>query len=329
MDPESTTSTTSQSFGHLQPKYYLGIDGGGTQCRAALTDDDIRVLGEGLAGAANFIRVGLQTAIHHIKQAAQAACSQAGIELSQITAACIGLAGTSHPTHHRLVLNALREALPISTISLETDARVALAGATGNKAGVVIIAGTGSIACGVDRTGRFARAGGWGPVMGDEGSGAYIGRRALEAVMRAYDRRGESTILTAPILSSLGVSAPPELPKVIYDEPEKAQHEIAQLSKIVVAAARDNDRVALGILGDAAQHLARAAIGVIRQLKMEQERFHVAFVGGVFEAGDLILKPLQDEILKVAPLAEIAPPIDSPVIGAAKMAISLEAVKPI
>jgi N-acetylglucosamine kinase-like BadF-type ATPase len=324
MDPVSNTSTASETLSHLQPKFFLGIDGGGTNCRAVLTDGDVRLLGEGRAGAANFIRVGLQTALLHIKQASMEASKQAGVDLSQIAAACIGLAGTSHPNHHRRVLTALRETLPISNITLETDARVALAGATGNKAGIVIIAGTGSIACGVDASGRFARAGGWGPAMGDEGSGSYIGRRALEAVVRAYDGRGEPTLLTDPILKRFGVSAPPELPPVIYDEPERAMREIAQLSKIVVDAARDADRVAANILRDAAQHLARAAIAVIEQLKMERGRFQVAYVGGVFEAGDLILAPLREAILKAAPAALIAPPIDPPVIGAVKMAISLD-----
>ena len=135
------------------------------------------------------------------------------------------------------MLAALKEALPISDIALETDARVALAGATGNKAGVVIIAGTGSIACGINSRGRFARAGGWGPTMGDEGSGSYIGRRALESVMMSYDYRGEPTSMTEPILRHFGVASPPELPPVIYDDPDKAMREIAQLLKIAVRAA--------------------------------------------------------------------------------------------
>jgi N-acetylglucosamine kinase-like BadF-type ATPase len=302
--------------GHL----WLGVDGGGTNCRAAIVDDEGKVIGAGRAEAANFIRVGLRSAINHLKQAVDQACRQAEIKPSQITAACVGLAGTSHPDHHRQMLAALKEALPISDITLETDARVALAGATDNKAGVVIIAGTGSIACGINARGRFARAGGWGPAMGDEGSGSYIGRRALEAVVMAYDYRGEPTAMMEPILRHFGVSSPPELPPVIYDEPDKALREIAQLSKIVVKAAQAGDRIAQEILRDAATELAKAAIAVIEQLRMERDEFQIAYVGGVFEAGDLILAPLREEIQRFAPNAEIAPPIDPPVIGAAKMA---------
>src|SRR5262245_63087611 len=147
----------------------------------------------------------MESAINHVVEAVAKASQQAGVELPEITAACVGLAGVSHPDHHRLMLSALKKALPISDITLETDARVALAGATGNKAGVVIIAGTGSIACGVNSRGRFARAGGWGPVMGDEGSGSYIGRRALESVVMSYDYRGEPTSMMEPILRHFGV----------------------------------------------------------------------------------------------------------------------------
>ena len=301
-------------------KFWLGVDGGGTNCRAVILGASDEVLGEGRAEAANHIRVGTVAAVNHVVQAVTQACQQAEIELSEVDAACIGLAGVSHPDHHRQMHAALKEALPISDITLETDARVALAGATGARPGVVIIAGTGSIACGVNSRGRFARAGGWGPTMGDEGSGSYIGRRALESVMMSYDYRGEPTSMMEPILRHFGVASPPELPPLIYDDPDKAMREIAQLSKIAVRAAEEGDKVARGILKDAAKELAVAVIAVIEQLRMERDEFQVAYVGGVFEAGGLILDPLREEIQAFAPRAEFAPPIDPPVIGAAKMA---------
>ena len=156
--------------------------------------------------------------------------------------------------------------------------------------------------------------------MGDEGSGSYIGRRALESVMMSYDYRGEPTSMMEPILRHFGVTSPPELPPVIYDDPDKAMREIAQLSKIAVRAAEEGDKVASEILKDAAKELAVAVIAVIEQLRMERDAFQVAYVGGVFEAGGLILDQLREEIQSFAPRAEIAPPIDPPVIGAAKMA---------
>lgn len=312
------TSEPSPSSG-----YWLGVDGGGTSCRAAILDQAGRLVGEGHADAANFLRVGLEKAILHIRQSVEEACQRAGIDPAWIHAACFGLAGVSHPDHNRRMINALRETFPIGEILLETDARVALAGATGNLPGVVIIAGTGSIACGINARGRFARAGGWGPTMGDEGSGSYIGRRALEAVVMAYDYRGEPTIMMDPVLRHFGVSSPPELPPVIYDSPAEVASRIAQLSRIVVNAAQQNDRVATRILGDAAVELAKAAIAVIEQLRMEHETFRVACVGGVFEAGDLIINPLRDEIRRIARHATVDAPLEPPMIGAARMARAL------
>lgn len=303
--------------------YWLGIDGGGTSCRAAIIDSTGSVVGEGKSNAANFLRVGLEKAVRNIGLAVAEACTEAGIEPAQICGACIGLAGVSHPDHHRRMMEALRAILPIPEISLETDARVALAGATGNEPGVVIIAGTGSIACGINARGRFARAGGWGPTMGDEGSGSYIGRRALEAVVMAYDYRGEPTSMMDPVLRHFGVSSPPELPPVIYDSPAEVAGKIAQLSRIVVEAAQQHDRVAVRIIRDAAVELAKAALAVIEQLRMESGSFRVACVGGVFDAGELIIKPLRDEITRIAAGAQVGAPLESPVIGAARMARDL------
>jgi glucosamine kinase len=304
---------------------WLGVDGGGTSTRAAVLDASGQLRGEGRAGAGNFLRVGLETAVGHVKQAIEEACAQADIRPAQIAAACIGLAGVQHPRHHRRMLRALKVALPIRALTLETDARIALAGATDLRPGVVVIAGTGSISCGTNSRGEFARAGGWGPAMGDEGSGYYIGRRALEAVVSAYDGRSLPTGMTEKICRYFGVSSPSELPSVIYDTSTKAMGEIAPLSHAVVEAAREGDAAARGILADAALELARAVAAVIEQLKMQAEAFRVAYVGGVFEAGELVLAPLRESIALIAPQAYLAPPLFAPVIGAVKLALASQA----
>lgn len=310
--------------------YWLGVDGGGTNCRAEiyhapaspLADFSRRLVGQGRADAANFHRVGLESAVNSVKKAVNEACREAGVTPAQIHAACIGLAGVQHPKHHRQMMDALAEVLPISDISLETDARVALAGATGLQPGVVIIAGTGSIACGTNARGEFARAGGWGPTMGDEGSGYYIGRRALEAAMADYDQRAEPTALTERVCRHFNVASPAELPSVIYNSSASVMREIAQLSKPVVEAAREGDATAQKILSDAAVELARAVVAVIKRLGLRREAFQVAYVGGVFEAGELVLEPLRAAITKVAPRAAVAPPQFPPVVGAVKMAMA-------
>jgi len=126
------------------------------------------------------------------------------------------------------------------------------------------------------------------------------------------------------VLKHFGVSSPPELATVIYDSSSKekgeVQGKIAQLSRIAVNAAREGDKIAQGIMTDAAEELAKTAVAVVEQLRMEHDTFRVAYVGGVFEAGDLVLNPLREAIHNIAPAAEVAPPLDPPVIGAVKMA---------
>lgn len=311
--------------------YWLGVDGGGTNTRAMLfqapTDPNVNLslhsVGEGRADAANFHRVGVEVATNSILTAITQACRQADITPHQITGACIGLAGVSHPDNHRKMFDAIERALPTLNFTLETDARIALAGATAGKPGIVIIAGTGSIAYGVNKDGEVARAGGWGPTLGDEGSGTYIGRRALEAVMTAYDRRvHEETKLTEKVCRFFNVSTPPELPAVIYNPDNNVMPQIAQLSRLVVETAQEGDATSIEILKDAAHELARASKAVIEQLEMQQEEFHIGYVGGVFGAGELILQPLRQEIIAFAPKAKITPPLEKPAIGAAKMAIA-------
>jgi len=320
-----SSESRNQSF-----HYWLGVDGGGTNTRAEIyyapadpfKDFSDCLIAQVRADAANFLRVGLESALGNIKKAVAEACSGAGITPSQIAAACVGLAGVQHPKHNRQMLEALRAAFPIREISLETDARVALTGATGMKPGIVIIAGTGSIACGINANGEFARAGGWGPTMGDEGSGFYIGRRALEAAMAAFDQRGEPTALTEKVCRHFNVASPAELPAVIYNSSASVMREIAQLSRTVVEVAQAGDLIAQQILSDAAVELARAVNAVIKRLGMRREAFQVAYVGGVFEAGEMVLAPLRKAVTKFASRAEIAPPQFPPVVGAVKMAMA-------
>ncbi|MFN0122844.1 MAG: N-acetylglucosamine kinase [Blastocatellia bacterium] len=311
------------SAGDNQPRgYFLGVDGGGTSTRAVILDSSAATCGQGHAEAANYHRVGLASAIRAINAATAEACQKAGVRPDQINSACIGLAGVGHPDHHQTMLTGLRAAFPIQEIQLETDARVALAGATGNRPGVVIIAGTGSIACGINARGQFERAGGWGPVMGDEGSGTYIGKRALEKVMEAYDGRGGRTKLTAAILRHYDVSSAAELPAIIYKDETSSLREAARLSRVVVDAAEDGSLTARQILARAAAELARGAIAVIEKLGMQNENFRVATVGGVFESGEWVAQPLRKAIAAIAPLAVVSSPLYPPVIGAAQMAMA-------
>lgn len=295
-----------------------GVDGGGTRTRAVVLDGN-RVVGEGEAGPSNPLRVGVSTGVCAIRDAIDRACSAALIHRDDLVAVGVGLAGVRRKDIRTRMHDVLVETLGVENIELVSDGDIALYGATDGQPGVVIISGTGSISVGINRHGKRVYAGGWGPVAGDEGSGSWIARRALQTVARATDGRGPQTSLTEAACEYFQVSAPEDLSTAIY-APTITNDRIAGFSRNVIATARAGDEVALGIMDEAGKELGKAAVAVIRKLKMEQDRFQVAFVGGVFSAGELIVAPLREQVMRVARKAFIGQPSFSPTVAAGRMA---------
>ena len=299
-------------------KLVVGVDGGGTKTRAVLLDDRCQILGEGAAGPSNPLRVGVASAAAAIREAIDLACAAARVRRRDIVAAHIGLAGARRDELRARIEDALRS-LELGEVTVVGDADIALYGATDGEPGVVVIAGTGSVCCGINARGKRVCAGGWGPIAGDEGGGAWIARRALSAITRAADGRDPETELTKAACSYFHVTTPDDLATAIY-APTMSNERIAGFGKEVIEAAKRKDRVARRIMAEAGRELGIAAAAVIRNLKMERERFQVAYVGGVFAAGELVLDKLREEIHRVAPNAYLAPPRYAPAVAAARIA---------
>ena len=297
----------------------VGVDGGGTHTRAVILDRD-RVLGEGAAGPSNPLRVGIGNGAAAIREAIDKACGAAMIHRDDLVAVGIGLAGVRRKDIRTRMREVLIETLGIKRVDVATDGEVALYGATDGAPGIVVISGTGSICCGVNRQGKHVSAGGWGPVAGDEGSGSWIARRALQAVAQASDERGPQTILTEAACEYFQVGSADDLATAIY-APSMTNDRIAGFSKRVIETAREGDSVAAAILFDAGLELGKAATTVIRKLKMQHDRFQVTLIGGVYAAGDLLIDPLRSEILHLARKAFFADPAFTPTIAAGRMAL--------
>ena len=282
-------------------------------------DSDMRIIGEGRAGPSNPLRVGVTSAAAAVREAIDEACAAAKVRRSDLDAAEVGLAGA----RRRELRERMRETLlplGIRDIEVVTDADIALYGATDGAPGLVVIAGTGSICCGINARGKQLCAGGWGPIAGDEGAGAWIARRALRAVAYASDGRGPQTLLTEFACNYFHCSTADDLTTAIY-APTITNERIAGFGKDVVEAAKRKDEVAAQIILEGGTELGLAAVAVIRNLQMEKERFQIAYVGGVFRAaGEMILKPLRVEVAKAAPRAYFEPPHFSPAVAAARMA---------
>ena len=296
----------------------LGVDGGGTKTRAVIVDDSGELIGEGISGPSNPLRVGVAAAAGAVREAVERACSTGRVRRADILAAQVGLAGVRrHDLRERM-----REALMglgIKPLEVVTDADIALYGATEGKPGVVVIAGTGSVCCGANARGGRALAGGWGPLAGDEGSGSWIARRALQAVAKATDGRGPQTSLVESACEYFNAATPDDIALVIYS-PTMTNQIIAGFARQVIERARAGDAVALDIMAEAGRELGAAANAVIKNLRMERERFLVGYVGGVFASGELVLKPMREEIARVAPRAQAVFPGLAPAEAAASMA---------
>src|SRR5215831_6142828 len=224
--------------------HVLGIDAGGTKTVCQLADGEGNVLAEARRGGANLQASGeleVEKVLHGVMEEALA-------DRDVIPSAiCLGIAGVDRPDDARVVRGIMRRIGYKARTLVVNDALVALEAGAPAQPGVVIIAGTGSIAYGRNDRNQAARAGGWGYVLGDEGSGYWIGRAALRAVLREADRRGPATKLTELLLDYYGVPRAQDLIHQVYAATLRPSA-IAALAQCVMTAFSGGDEVAIGIL---------------------------------------------------------------------------------
>lgn len=300
--------------------YFIGVDGGASKTAALVVDEKGTPLGRGLAGGSNHLRVGIEEATRNVERSVNMALVEAGIAIRNVEYAYCGIAGADHPVHRQNVIEALGIFFPRGNFIVDTDARIALTGAIGFGAGVVIISGTGSVSFGRNVSGEEARAGGWGPTLGDEGSGYWIAREGLSAIVRAHDGRGYATAMTELLCAEYRMCRPDDLPRFVYAATTHVD-DIARYGRLVIHAAQAGDDVAREILNRGGSELAECILAIARRLHMTDSEFPVAYVGGAFHAGELLLNPMRLRLLRDAPGASLLPPRHTPVEGAAMMAM--------
>lgn len=320
MDQWSVASHLSRPPAHcaLFAMYVLGFDVGSSQTQCLLADGDGHVVGRALGAGANIQVIGeLQTekVLYSMMQ------SVTGTSPIALAAICVGMAGVDREEDAAVVRSIVRRIGPSARVLVVNDALVALQAGVGDAPGVVIVSGTGSIAYGRNAAGRAARAGGWGYVLGDEGSGYWLGRMALRAVVRAADGRGGATALTRHILTHFNVTHPRQLVREIYSR-ELAPSQIAVLAQCVQAASEEGDTVACEILRVAARELVAAAGSVTAQLSMSGEAFTFVLAGGIFHAVPWLGDELSRRLTEVAPRSRAEVLREEPALGAVRLALA-------
>lgn len=254
---------------------YLGVDCGGSKTLAVIVDGKGHELGRGQSGGSNYTQVGLELAVQNIRQAIEEAARIAGCALP-ISKAWFGIAGIARQEDIDMFLPLLRYSAEI--IHITNDAELGLCALPG-RVGIALIAGTGAITLGRNERGQKARADGWGYLLGNEGSGYYIGQRALTAALQYADGRGQPTILLDRILQQWGLTQPEEVIAQVYTPTGRAT--VARLSICVFQAAREGDELARMIVEQGAYELARTCQAVSRRLGFPREGLPLALVGGL------------------------------------------------
>lgn len=207
--------------------------------------------------------------------------------------AAVGLAGMDTRRDFEIFESEAAPRIRARRVLVRHDAEIALVGATAGEPGIIVIAGTGSAAGGRNREGRYLRCGGWGYILGDEGSAYWLGKKALSAVLRAYDGRGPETELTGAVMEALSIESPDEIVAKVYIEGMSVK-EIASLAPLVTSAAERGDAVARGIVEEAARLLAEHVWALAERLGLGGgEPVKVATVGGVFRAGRVVVEPFK------------------------------------
>jgi N-acetylglucosamine kinase-like BadF-type ATPase len=298
-------------------RYVMGMDGGATKTMAAVLDLETLAVHVAHGGPSNEDAIGVQAAVRVLLEVADEALARAGITQRQLARAVLAIAGTDTQSIDRH-LHAQRSEGWI----VVNDVVAAWAAATGARPGVGAISGTGSNVFGVGPQGRTWRTGGWGHLLGDEGSGYWLGIQSIRAALRDRDASGPPTALSAAAVEFFGVDRVEDLPPLVYSKP-LTKGEIAAFATVTARVAREGDEVACALYAQGARKLGDQILVVIRESGLGAEtarEFPVGLIGSAFRAGAVFIEPLTASVTGSAPQARIAVVELAPVGGSLLLA---------
>jgi N-acetylglucosamine kinase-like BadF-type ATPase len=300
--------------------YYLGIDGGGSKT-TCVVGDEASVLATAMSGPSNMTRVGEIGARKALHEAILQACAAAKIDSQEVNRACVGVAGVGREEVAQVIREIVAEVIG-GEIEVVGDMQIALQAALGAGPGVIVIAGTGSIAYGRDMQGRTARAGGWGFAISDEGSAHWIGRSAITNLLRAADEAADDralsqgSLLFRSVKSLWTVESFEQLAQTANSTPN-----FAGLLPAVLAASDAGDELAPQVLRQAGWELVQLAGVVVSRLFSEHDEVvPMAMVGGVFRHAMLVREVFYNEVRRAHPHVVLNSEVVDPVHGALQLA---------
>lgn len=298
----------------------VGVDGGGTKTKVIVADEQGRELATA-SGPGSAVRPpgGASQAAEVIAEAVREALSAGALADETPSVLCAGLSGAGREPERLAVRDALRRLNVADHVIVEPDASIALEDAFGDGPGILLVSGTGSSCFGRSPTGAFGRCGGWGPSIGDEGSGAWIGRRALSIVAASADGREPETALLGAVLTALELENSEGL---IGWAQTATPATLARLASTVITVAALGDQRANSLLTMAAEELVTHVRALARQLFLEERAtIPVALAGGLMERGSFLRKLVEHRLKSAAPGATVRSEPVVPARGAVRMAL--------
>jgi N-acetylglucosamine kinase-like BadF-type ATPase len=295
----------------------LAIDGGQTSTKALVARLDGTVIGSGRGSASDHFHIegGIEKNRRGIHGAIRAALADAGASADQVASIALGLTGCPPEGEpRRPVYDIVNEIVSPEHIWIGADYITNLTGASSGGPGVVLVAGGGAISYGITPDGREALAGGFGYLLGDEGSAFKIGVAAIAAASKANDRRGETTALERIVCEYFEIANIRQVTRIVYKAGFQRDR-ISLLTPLVARAAADGDRIARNILHDAGTSIAQMAVGIVRQLFQPDEQVDIYSTGGVFNVGEPIFAAMREVLAGAIPHWTLHDPRFQPAVG--------------
>lgn len=293
-------------------RYFLGYDIGGTNSRALIADENGHAVGLGQAGAGSYEVVGWDGLAAALRAVTDAVLASAGLGVEQIAGAGFGISGYDWPGERAPHLAAIASLGLEAPCALVNDSMIGLVAGAEKGWGIGIVAGTGANCWGRDRHGREGHTTGGAELLGEYGGADTLVPEAIRAVSKAFTLRGPATSLTDAFVDVVGAAGPADLLEGLY----MGRYEISTpAAPLVFQAAADGDAVALDLIRWAGRELGSLAIGVIRQLELENEAFEVVQIGSLLSVSSLLADTMLSEIRQVAPGARLTKLGMPPVVG--------------
>ena len=297
-----------------------GVDGGATKTVAVVGRLDGTLLAFARSSSSNYHNIGAGNAAKSIRMSVVAACRHAQASTSKLETVVMGLAGMDCPRDFRIGQRVADLTDVGKRRIVVHDSVIALYAATLGRPGIVVNAGTGSFAAGIDADGRTIRAGGWGNIIDDEGSAYDIGRLGIRATLRALDGTERKTAIGKLLVRKFKLHALEDIIHEVYKKPMTVE-EISSISKLVAQAAVNGDQAARNIFVYEGRALANFVSTIARRLDITRSKPDIYCTGGVFKAGPVLLNPFRRELRKTVPRFVLRHPRFEPVIGAFILAL--------